>query len=458
MSINGGYGIMLQLSSAIVQDILTEYFEANRAKFSYETSFNFPFPNYGIFSKIILNSQLGNPRINLKQDKRFSFNFDIASLVSLTSEIVDQDGNSEVPPPPINISIVGTFELEIEAEWRSDNQGSRLNVAFKNLVVENLDLKFDRDIILKDEKFRNFLTAMVRRSLLVILTDQVVSLPISNSVDESALGMSVKLDFKNVTDDNQSALVLLLQCNNETVDYHAVQLGLSQGSACGLYTETWIMNENLSKAAAKLEGRRLSHLEDQPSGNFFKRNMRLRGLSFVAQSGHIRTTLDVEFTLLKKVISFIDKILCWGPCKRVCRKVVKKVVNWVLDDGNVIEVRGHVVPMIVSGKFTADPNLDTSVAKWVYAALYTATSLIPVVSILSPIIAIIGPLLLKLKISEAVEEWDKEYMVEEFIPSTNARILIKPDSIVWHGETMGIIGVGSVSKPNRLLLEGTHAG
>ncbi len=450
MTVHGKYGVMLQISENVIQDAVDAYYIANRDKFKIQSDQYIPWPKYGISIDCNVTTRLKKPTITLKPFRRFEFELPVEACAVANATIKDVYGNHTPPPPPLNVRLSGLLKIEIEGKFCRHNNRSYLAVNLNDLKVTEFVLSINNASVDIGKRALKVLSTIVRRYAILTLTTNVREIPVSMTIGEelSSVGInSIVLDYKNVDESKKRALALLLRINHEVIDYEAVTYAIDSVGDVAIFTDLALLNLGLDATEIILEGKRLSELDEEHPNNDLYKNLELSDVHFLATNGcFVVQNIEVAIRIVKRVVRTIKKIICTAidPCNWWCEEVFETIVEDILQLDQIGNVSGTLFPYIEDNALKAHPNLDADIANWAKPLILAAGGLIPIISCLTPILVILSPILLSEAIDDAVKKEKKYKMLNQYFPSANLRIQAKMVRIVWHNDTMGIIGKSNI--------------
>jgi hypothetical protein len=304
-------------------------------------------------------------------------------------------------------------------------------------------IKVDQSDIAFPQSALSVLSAIVRRSAVLVLARQVKVIPVSFTLDPDLpilgpLNIPIVVDYKIVASGENRALAIVLQVMNENVDYGSVGYAIVDGSNFAVLIGLDLINYALGLVCKALEGYQIP----PPPGAGFLGNFTVFDVGMHAEPGaFFLDHIKVQSSLLQEIVSTVETVICTAldPCNVICKKVLNQVIQWVQLD-QVAHASGQFSPKVSGGNFQVDASgINVDISWPLKAFVFTAANaLIPVGGLVSVILMVIGHILLDKDITTFIDNESTAGVLDRPIPGTSKKVVATAQTITWPDGVMAI--------------------
>lgn len=264
MSVNGGYGVVLQLTEAALQASLEAFAAAADQQFHHPIDRQIPLPEFGMREDLSWVVSLIGPQICLKHERTIGLALGVQVSATVQTRLDSLPGGS-VPPQPPTLSIVlsGAISVEIGAVRTTIAGSPCLALDLAALRVMSFELDIGNSDLTVSPAALNVISAVARRAAVYILARQVAVIPVGFAFDVEIpilgdLHIPVVFDYKVVqAGDGRRALSILLQVMNEAVDWSQVGFSIAPGANFAVLMSLQLIQYALDRTCASLQGYRI---------------------------------------------------------------------------------------------------------------------------------------------------------------------------------------------------------
>jgi hypothetical protein len=443
MSVSGGYGVVLQVSEGALQQSLDAFVAANNPLFHFSLQRQIPIDQYSLGVNVNLTMSLQQPQITLKPDRTVALGITIVCAGTTQAALQAIPGGSlPLQPPTLSFQLSGTLAIEVEAVHTTLGGVPCLALDLEQLKVTNFDIKIDQSDIEFPPEALAVLSAIARRSALVVLARQVKTIPISFALDANLpilgpLHIPVVVDYKIVVSGTNRAIAILLQVMNERVDYGSVGYAIVDGSNFAILISLDLINYALGLVCRALEGYQVT----PPSSLNILGNFIIFDVGMHAEPGaFVLDHIKVQSSLLQKIVSTVETVICTAidPCKAFCKKVLNTVIQWVQLD-QIAHASGRFSPKVDADNFRVASGIDVDISWPLKLFVFTAAdALIPLGGVVSVVLMVVGHSLLDRDITSFVDSESEAGVLDRPIPGTRKRVVAAASKITWPDGAMAI--------------------
>ena len=443
MSVSGGYGIMLQVPEEILQIAVETFTRTQAHLLRVDLSRVLSLGDYNIQQIALLATELRNPRLTLHPTDEIELAFTTVCAANIQTRLLALPGGPTPPPTPDLVAgLSGRFVIRAAGVFVESNGMRHLAINLRALTVTDFQLNLDNSTAVLSARLVATLSALARRAAIKALASNVGLMPVSWTVgpDIPVLGLpaAVSLDYRVVRSAaGRCALALLLRVQSEQVDPAQVVYALDQPHDTGIFLSLDLMNRVLGSVCRALEGYKIAY-----AGNIVGYILTHDARMHVEPGAFVLDNLEVQSSALEKIEREVTRTICTAidPCRAWCEKVVETVIDWVQLD-QLANARGRFSPYVDSGNVRVDAsgisvNLSYPVAVLVFLA---ADALLPLGSLVTAILMVLGKLLLDRTVTEMVDAQSFTLVIDQPIPAAGVRAKAKPRALTWPNGTFAMM-------------------
>jgi hypothetical protein len=443
MSVNGGYGVMLQVPERVLQEVISTFEEMNSERLQISRRISLDFPRYAAEENLQLVVRLHSVRVSLLKERTLRLQWNIAVLALLDS-VLEPTGTitSGDPVPHLNITLSGSFVVDVGGIFRTINGKTALYLDLVNLQVSSLSFGTADSNVNASADFLSFLSSLARREAIRLLAG-LDSIPVSWEISAQIpilgnVGVPVSLAFKVVSAGDNRALAILLRVMNESVAWDQVTCALEVPSDVGVFVSLDLMNYACSLLCQSLEGMRVIPGSSGIKGDLIFHDAHIR----VIPSAFVIDEIKVQSRLLKTVEETVEKVLCTAidPCHAICNRVFETVERIVQID-QLAHASGKFYPLVQAGEIRVDAHeVDADLSLLVKAVVFTAsTALLPLGSLVSVVLMVIGKPFLDRTITKFADNQSLDAVIRAPLGGSGKTVTATARNITWPAGTFAIM-------------------
>ncbi|WP_426398224.1 hypothetical protein ACN9M1_05940 [Ralstonia sp. R-29] len=446
MSVNGGYGVVLQLTEAALQASLDTFVAAADQQLHHPIDRQIPLPEFGVREDLSWVVSLVRPQIHLDHDRMIGLALGVQVSATVQTRLDSLPGGT-VPPQPPTLSIVlsGSIAIEVNAVRTTVAGSPCLALDLAALRVTSFELGIGNSDLTLSATALNVISAVARRAAVYILAHQVALIPVGFAFDTQIpilgdLHIPVAVDYKVVqAGDGRRALSILLQVMNEDVDWNQVGFAIAAGANFSVLMSLQLIQYALVKTCASLQGYRVF-----PNSGGVKGDLIFEDAQMHVQPGaFVLDGIKVQSSTLEKVEKTVEQVLCTAldPCNLICKKVFNTVVQWVQLD-QLAHASGSFTPYVEGGNFRVHAqHIDVDLSLPVKALIFVAAdALIPLGGYVSVVLMIIGKIFADRAVTGFVDSTSNTSVIDSPIPGTQLHFRAAAALIDWPDGCMALHG------------------
>lgn len=450
MSVNGDYGLMVQVPEGMVQRIVTQYFADNSEKFTFRYTAVQKLARYGIEQTIVIDSSLFEPRVTLVVDRNVLLNFECEARIVIRTSLAPLPGG-DIPEPVPDLPVTAKGALGIEIAPKTQVAGDRRYLALElsDLSVAGFSVSIDGGTIQLSPELSTMIETMVRRALLSTLTQKVRRVPIT-WLYKPSMGYKngqarIDLNHRMVASGDQRAVALLFQIDSEPVKPDEVRYALATPEDVGIFFDQHFLDLLTAYASRKLIGTPYAILSGKERAHLvidaanISIDLASRGLRIHTLRAYVREWRKWE-RRVTRTICYLTLVL-----KQVCNKVFDLVLEEVLQiDRPFDNITGFAKPYIDNHQIRInkdESDITVDLPNWLKVLAFVAIrAIIPLSFLTSIILMAIGDMFLGKFLGDIVEDHvDIDTFIDEEIPNTGYRAVGIARDLVWPPATMGLM-------------------
>ncbi|WP_374652319.1 hypothetical protein [Dongia sp.] len=436
MSVNGGFGVMVQISEQTLQEAVESFVSTQARLFKVDINRTIPLSEYGIEHSLILATQLANPKISLLTPDAIDLVFTVGAIARYQTRMVAVPGGpTPTPPPELDVMLQGQIHVRVAGAFVVAADHKYMALDLRHLEIRSFAISVGSSNVQLPASATAVLSALARRSAVYALSKNVGRIPVSWTLGTDIpilghLNLPIEFSYRVVAQGNERALALLLRVMNEPVDLDSVRYALDEPSDTGVFLELSLINYALGRLGQALEGYQIFPDSGGVKGDLIFHDAHLH----VEPGSFVLDNIEVQSRTLQQVERLIEKLICTAidPCDAYCESVFETVLEWVQLD-QLANAHGRFSPYIDSGHFRVDAsgisvNLAAPVALLVFLA---ADSLIPLGGVISVVLMVVGKVLADRAVENMIDEKDWQLIIDQPVPGTGLQARAIPRLVTW---------------------------
>ncbi|HYD05914.1 MAG TPA: hypothetical protein VEC60_09315 [Reyranella sp.] len=445
MSVNGNYGVVLQITEEGLQSSLDAFVAAQDQLFHLALDRQLAVAQYALREDLNFVATLRNPQIRLVGDRTIALGIDVVVAGTARTRLEALPGGPQpAQPPALMVALSGRIEVEAAAVRTAVDGRPCLAIDLRALRVTRFDIAIGSSNITLSPRALAVLSAIARRSAVVILSKQVGLIPVGFELDFSVpilgdLHIPVVVDYKIVTDGRRRALAVLLQVMNEPVDWNAVSFAVADGVNFSALLALHLIQFALDRLCAGLEGYRVFPDEGGIKGDLIFHDAHMH----VEPGWFVLDELKVQSKTLQRIERVVETVICTAidPCNAFCRNVFETIIEWVQLD-QLAHASGRFAPYVQDGRFRVDASgVDADLSLPIRLLIFTgASALLPLGTFVGIFLIVIGKILLGKVVTGLVEKQDATAMIDRRIPGTPLHVRADATTITWPDGCLAVHG------------------
>ncbi|WP_316164974.1 MULTISPECIES: hypothetical protein [unclassified Bradyrhizobium] len=451
MSINGNFGLMVQIPEAVLQTFADAFVRQQASQFVFTLNRQLQLPGFDVSMASLFGVQLHSPRLTLVTPDEIDLSLQVVASGALQTRIAAlPNGPAPSQPPEIDIALVGDITIRVRGVYIANGDKRSLYLDLRALDVTSFALGIDNQNISLPQPALDVLSAVVRRAAIAILVNRVGLIPISWSLGTTIpflgnIGLQVNFYYKIVHSGSNRALALCLQVMGEAVDLNAVQYALAMPTDVGVFVDLAVIQFALRKLEHSLEGYPV-----KPGSGGIVGDLIFHDAHFSVQPPYfVIDEIKVQSRTLQKVEEVVERVICTAldPCNSWCRKVFETVIKWVQLD-QLFHASGKARPYILNGQLrveASDVDIDPS---FPFAVLiFTgAEALIPLGGTIALILMVIGKILADKTVTGIVDQQSWGLVIDQPLEGTGLRVHAEAREIDWPSGCLALMSSVSLSR------------
>lgn len=447
--INGGYGLMLQISQGMIDEAMQAFYDSNRDLFSSSSAFSSEITRYGISQRYAVTAGLSGIKLVLGAGRRFELGFEVKSSCRISTRLAALPGGGMPPAAPeLEVGLRARIWIGLDATYRRRGGKSYLSLDLQSMDLIGFEFSIVDSNVTVEDRGLAVMGTLIRRKAIHIIRRQVREIPVSFTIKESipflGTALDIHADYKIVSSGGAKALALLLEVDGYDANWDEVVHAIPVKNDLGLFIDRRLLSTAVEAAERFLPG--ISLKQDDPNnikrnGTFIINDVRLSLGYDCLNVENVEIQLRV-FDIFQKEVRKVICYLMGGACGiKVCDTILEYVMEEVLQLDQLANIHGTLTPRVKDKKIYLDPDLDADVARWAMFVIYSlGATILPAGGLITPILMIIGDVMLDRKVNEMVSETTIDAFVKQSFPNSNLSVEAYASDIAWTGSTMGILG------------------
>lgn len=451
MTVNGGFGMMVQIPESVLQTFAEAFVQQQASQFVFALNRQLQLPGFEVSVASLFGVQLHSPRLTLVSPDEIDLAFGVAASGTLHTQIMAlPNGPSPNQPPEIDLALVGEIEIRVKGAYVLAGNQRSLYLNLRALDVRSFSLGIDNQNIELPQPALDVLSAIVRRATIAILINKVGLIPISWSLGTTipilgSIGLEINFYYRIVQSGNNRALALCLQVMGEAIDLNAVQYALGRQSDVGVFIGTFVIDYALRRLEQSLEGYPL-----EPDAGGIVGDLIFHDAHFSVQPPFfVIDEIKVQSRTLQRVEEVVERVICTAldPCNSWCRKVFETVIKWIQLD-QLFHASGKARPYVLNGQLRLDANdVDIDPSFPFAVAIFTgAEALIPLGGVIATVLMVIGKILADKTVTGIVDQQAWDLVIDKPLEGTGLRVHAEAREIVWPAGCFALMSSLTLSK------------